>query len=258
MFTNPYASFAAPKAAFNFNPTVQSQSTVMKTAEEIEAENKKLERKVEREKELKRGEQLPNHITVGITAAQGDLRNRNDAGAVSNGIITCEVLRIHKKGNIYFETGDGDIVETQVKVGQLVALKLPTAKATRLVDKFQEFAPSIGNSRAASLRIAFGDEVYANSESTLEIEDPILMGELTPGISRPPASKEAYEQKRDEKIEASVSYRATKREEYRAKDEAERLAQLAAAMGVKLPPSQTEAETEADAPEEEYTADKTV
>ena len=79
---NKYSSYSSGSTAgfsgFNFNtPNVTAQSSVLKTTEELEADNRKLEKEAKRNEELKKAESLPNQVWVLIEAAKGDVRNRN-------------------------------------------------------------------------------------------------------------------------------------------------------------------------------------
>lgn len=238
---NKYSSYSSGSTAgfsgFNFNtPNVTAQ---LKTTEELEAENRKLEKEAKRNEELKKAESLPNQVWVLIEAAKGDVRNRNesDAQAVANGILYGKVQRVVKGKTICFETRDGDIIEDDITVDQRIALELGIARVDSLCEQFMELAPGQGGRRAGEVLFAFSDEVFMNSNSTI-MTDGIVMSEFRVPKGQAPSNKEEYLSKKSEVIQNSKDYRETRRKQ----SEDERNAQMLAAMGIKVPQSEPDKE----------------
>lgn len=244
MLNNCFASYATAKptlSSFSFSTSSNSNSQPSVSLEELEQQTKKkLEKEAKKTAELKKAEALPTHLTVGISAANGDIRNRNktDTAAVANGIIMCDIIRIHKGGTIYFYTADGELNEDTLVPNQRLALHLGD-KAEQLVSDFMELAASPTGGRSASIKIAISEEVDMNSMSTVEVSEVYFLSELKAGISRPPANKKEYLETRNEVIAKSKDYKKQRREENKKKEEVEREAQLMLAMGVAAPTNET-------------------
>lgn len=172
-------------------------------------------------------EKYPNRVIVLIEASAkkgGNLYQRDDAAR--QGLIYGTISRIVKGKEIIYPTASGELEDCPLAdlVKARIALDLGLEKGGELVNKFHRIPPDKNGSRRGEIEFAFDEEVFINSEATIQTGG-ICVGDFKAPMGSMIEDKDSFKFLLAKKKADSASYRKSEREKYQAEREQQLLAQ---------------------------------
>ena len=186
-----------------------------------------LAEKIHQQQQQQLLETYPNRVVVLIEASAkkgGNLYQRDDAAR--QGLIYGNITRIIKGKDILYPTASGELEDAALAelVKARIALDLGLEKGGELVNKFHRIPHDKNGSRRGEIEFAFGEEVFINSEATIQTGG-ICVGDFKAPMGSMIDSKNSFNEKLAIKKADSAAYRKSEREKYQAEREQQLLAQ---------------------------------
>lgn len=186
-----------------------------------------LAEKIHQQQQKQLLETYPNRVVVLIEASAkkgGNLYQRDDAAR--QGLIYGTITRIIKGKEIIYPTASGELEDAALGdlVKARIALDLGVEKGAELVNKFHRIPPDKNGSRRGEIEFTFGEEVFINSEATIQTGG-ICVGDFKAPMGSMIDSKDSFKEKLASKKAESAAYRKSEREKYQKEREQQLLAQ---------------------------------